>query len=810
MSFSIRSTHLTAREIILVGMIFLSLACIFFHFEISSGRVLVAGESVSAFFPWREHATGTERIQNFDQILQYYPWKMFGADSLSHGKLPLWNPYSFCGSPFMGNIQTQLFYPLELGFLLACFHRSFLIAALLKLMIAGLGTYGLCRYYSLGIVPSLLSGVVFSYSGFIILWLGYPHATIAAWTPAVLLITEKLLQNPSWNSCLALASVMGLPLFCGHPEMAFYLMLFTVVFFGVRLLFPHRNGPARSDRRLDQPVIKTAMVFIGAMVMAGLLAMMIWLPFLEYLVRSVSIGSRAEKSIAYHHLPATCWSHFVLPNAFGAPQRTGFKLPSVDPAFANLTYGEVNAGYSGLWTLFLAGMSIAGIRSHKQVRIFGWIALSILLMIFGCPGVPFLISHIPLLNLGFHLRTVFLLNLSVAVLAGAGLDHILQRRLRPKMVMVALTVFVVGIALIPGMVQSSFGDSFQTLGLIQEWNDDLSVLMIVLGAGILIVLGLILTRFRIFGWMVLGLIGVELFRFGMGYNPSVPESVLRPSHPITRELQTEPDLVRMTAMGPVFFPNMEMIYGIYGCRGYDALAPASYYAFLEAFDPSLRDLRLSNNPMYVLTSRFTPQQLKMLNVKYFLTPPGAPFQAFASPETDPGDFFRPSWAAGFATPVYQYGEPLERFHLVHQVQEIGDPVTALKTITSPAFQPDQEVILERSPDLSMEIPRDPASETVQVIRYEHHRIDLQTVLTANGILVASELDWPGWQAIRNGERVPILRANTCFRAVVIPVGSHSLSFVYDPISVRLGIFLTGIALLITGAICVMVTRQKWY
>src|ERR1700682_2502825 len=44
---------------------------------------------------------------------QYYAFNQasFLAASLRAGHFPLWDPYTYCGTPFYTNIQSQVFYP---------------------------------------------------------------------------------------------------------------------------------------------------------------------------------------------------------------------------------------------------------------------------------------------------------------------------------------------------------------------------------------------------------------------------------------------------------------------------------------------------------------------------------------------------------------------------------------------------------------------------------------------------------------------------------------------------------------------------
>ena len=49
-----------------------------------------------------------------DTCSAFVAWRQFGFGELLKGNLPLWDPYVFCGPPFVGNLQSAMFYPVNL------------------------------------------------------------------------------------------------------------------------------------------------------------------------------------------------------------------------------------------------------------------------------------------------------------------------------------------------------------------------------------------------------------------------------------------------------------------------------------------------------------------------------------------------------------------------------------------------------------------------------------------------------------------------------------------------------------------------
>ena len=51
-----------------------------------------------------------------DMASEFVSWRAFLADSLRHGHIPLWNPYTYGGQPFLGGFESAALYPPNLLF----------------------------------------------------------------------------------------------------------------------------------------------------------------------------------------------------------------------------------------------------------------------------------------------------------------------------------------------------------------------------------------------------------------------------------------------------------------------------------------------------------------------------------------------------------------------------------------------------------------------------------------------------------------------------------------------------------------------
>jgi hypothetical protein len=91
---------------------------------------------------------------------------------------------------------------------------------------------------------------------------------------------------------------------------------------------------------------------------------------------------------------------------------------------------------------------------------------------------------------------------------------------------------------------------------------------------------------------------------------------------------------------------------------------------------------------------------------------------------------------------------------------------------------------------------DPA-EIVTVTPRSPLSVAMTAVLRSPGLVVVSDMDYPGWEVTVDGRPAEILRTNRAMRGVALLAGTHRLVFRYKPLSFRVGIALSlfGIAAL---------------
>ena len=172
------------------------LALIYWSKVLFTGQVLLPGHMLGGFAPFGAESNAPWNILQWDGLGQYYPWRFFAAQRLHLGRIPLWNPHQFAGTPFLANGQSAVFYPPNLVFWIMDPARAFGWAAFLHTLLAAIGTYFLARQWNLSRAASLVAAIAFGFCGYLSAWAMLPTlAETASWLPLTLLLLERSVEE---------------------------------------------------------------------------------------------------------------------------------------------------------------------------------------------------------------------------------------------------------------------------------------------------------------------------------------------------------------------------------------------------------------------------------------------------------------------------------------------------------------------------------------------------------------------------------------------------------------------------------------
>jgi len=344
----------------------------------------------------------------------HLPLATFIANSLRHGELPLWDPYTYCGTPFYANIQAQLFYPPTLAAILASnaiapHHLLYFLELQLigHVLAAGIFTYWLLRRLGVTPVAATTGATVYQLGAFFASQTQHLGAVdTAAWLPLALWAVIALAQKPGLIYLAVLAFTFGMSLLAGMPAAA------TVVFGGAILV-------ALTYVAFREASPKLLLWVVGAAVWGLLLAGVQLLPTAELTHYSVA-RFRSDFLAGRGGLPVQSLVSLVLPNHYSVFDLKHYSLP-YNPTFL-YTYCAI------------AGLILAAIGAARRRRLSRIFLIVTVVAAFGMMGEFTPVGKAVLVMLPHAFQSfvypdevLALFTLGMAVLAGLGAERCNRR-----------------------------------------------------------------------------------------------------------------------------------------------------------------------------------------------------------------------------------------------------------------------------------------------------------------------------------------------------------------------------------------------
>ena len=654
-----------------------------------------------------------------EPVNQAYSWFHFWAESIRHGELPLWDPYTFGGRSFTGEMQTAVFYPLHLFFALfppdsngllspRLYHLYFVFAHVL----AAYFMFALIRELRLDRFPALLAGLCYSLGGFVGV-IPWPHfLESSVWLPLQFLLMLRALEASGRRSFLyaALAGLtLGMSILAGglHIVMMQAIVLITAAAYYTRVR--------------QTAWLRPAMVIV-TLTVTGLAAGAVQLfSSAEYAARAVRFISGISLP-ANQKIPIAYLVDFILPRALAGYLFSWNFQGKLGP-------GEVLSPYFGVFPLLLAVVGFWKSREHPWVRYFAGLAVAAFLFSLGASSVLYglIYALVPLLWMAREAgRFLYLTHFALVILAAYG----------------AQTLFY-------GMnAQSSW-----------HW---LNRILLCLAIGSLMVLAspLVFAQVELKPWtewsLLLIILTYPLFRFIAGGDTGavarflVVAFIVFDLHSFSAIALNRIEAARKDG------DQLERLISMRGAADFLKSRPGPFRVQVVT-DPPLNigdaygietlnggAVTLSSNYMYLMS--LGGPALELLNVRYIIKPASAP-------EANPV-YADANWK------IYENPSARPRAWIEH------DATTAYK------------------------------SNQVTVQENSARRIKVAVRTAASGILVLSELYYPGWEARVNGSPEPISEVNGGLRGIPVPQGESQVTVDYSPSSVMLGGILSGLTFLL--------------
>jgi len=718
-------------------------------------RCFVLGESFSPLrqlayvAPWSAYTDPSARPAwnplHYDSVGQYRVFRSYATDSLRRGRLPLWNPYQLCGTPFVANNLSAVYYPANVLHAAMGPDRAAGWFAALHLLLAALFMWAFLLKTGASDAAATIGGAIYGFATWQIVWLHLPpFVSTACWLPALSLILLHLRERPSGRTAGLLGIAVALVLLAGHLQVAFYVLgTAAVVWFWLLL----RQRPNR---------VPFTIAAVSGLAIGMLLSAPQTLPTAELMLHAHRGGGPTLSGYAAYTAYAShpsALATLLLPDFFGNPSLPDRPYVGFSRGGMYYNYAE-GAMYVGVLPLFLLAAGIVSVRRRSDARFASGLAAVALLVALGTPVAALLYFGIPgFSGSGSPGRILVLWTFAAAWLASIGYDAIFDGTIARRS---SWWIIAVVIVLSAAAIVSAVASSIRVLGgvplSLQEAGRQLGlVCLAALCSGEILCNP---NRRKVAFVAVAAVVGVDLLAHGVPYNGTARTSELssaddtvRAIVPIAGHDRVAPVNTSWSFGGPsaALPPNMATLFSLRDVQGYDSLLPGQYKAWLRdrlGVDPSPPEV---GNMIFL--KRPDAGVLDAMGVRVVLS-------------VSPLDL--PDAVANQRDGTWVY----TRRHWSERARAVTD---------------------------------DGRSVGVQYLTDEPARVRLTVTMPSPGRLELADQFWPGWHAWDSRGPLTIQKSNGIFRSVPVVAGSQTIEFRYEPASTRVGLLLLCLGACLTAA-----------
>jgi len=764
-----------------------------------------------AFFP-RVFLLG-EALLLRDLFNWFYPWRVFAARSLAAADFPLWNPLSYMGTPFLGNMQSGLLYPLNLFFWVLEFPAAMSCFIWAQCVMASWLMYRLLRCLCCGRAGSLAGAAAWAYGGWMLVHIEFPNKLGAAgWLPLILWGIVRFRHGRVARGLALGAAGVACSVLAGYPETTYMILIGAAVVWLTGLIWTAIVSLRAAPRGRLKPVALAAISLPVVTALGLTLAAIQWMPFAQAV-------SESDRSSGFD-------SSFVLRLPFDLPQLLDLALPHLYGKPGYLTFWGGYIGqywlvhfYAGLITLILAAVAMAaafrrraghtGDRNDPRPLPAEIVAACVALLVIGSalamgratPLAPLAAALVPGFSYVKWLPSFLLLAVfALCVLAGFGLDALVRRlklhqpiswtlitcpALCAAVLSVMAAVALIGPAAFESLIRvivSPVAAEPQikyigpNIGLVRS---DILAASTLTWCLVLVLLAASRQRMtaRAAGAAIALLVFADLAVASRGINVTVDPAIYRQPSEWSETLKN-----RLAPHYRLYVPDATLSTDkwMYGSSDVDLYRAA---AGLMLFNLNLIDGLASASDGDPIRTQRTLEWHDALE--------GSKSES---------ERLRLLSLAGVKV-ILQVGED-KRAHLI----ELRDamprawlagsarfvkPEEMMAALLSPVWDPYGEVLLEEEP-LSAHAGAAGPAGMVQSIRYTNNSVTLEVQAERDCWLILADTWAPGWQASVDGAPGRIWQADYLFRAVRVPAGEHQVLFLYRPISLRLGLLVSAL------------------
>ena len=812
-------------------LFFIVIAFAYFYPAVSEGRILAQHDAVAGIGAGREHQ-------------EYYQ---------EHGKATRWTNALFSGMP-----TYQLAPGYDSGRTLNYVqnvYRLFLPTYVWYVFVMLLGFYILLRAFNFKVWLSVLGAIIWAFSSYFFIIIAAGHIwkfVTLAYIPPTIAGMVLVYRGRYWLGGLLTALFVALQIVSNHFQMSYYflfVMLFIAIAYGVSLW---------KGKQFIRFLKGT-----GVLIVAGLLGICINLSNLYHTYQYTQESMRGKSELVKAHIAnqtnsglerdyITQWSYgigetfsLLVPNVKGGASvplsQNEIAMKKANPMYGGL-YGQLGqywgeqpgtSGpvYVGAFVMFLFVLGCFIVKGPMKWALLAGTVFSILLSwgknFMGL--TDFFIDYVPMYNKFRAVSSILVIaEFTIPLLAIMALKEIVEHPsvLKEKAKCFYASLGLTGglsflFAIAPRVFFPSYISSMEMSALQQAipaeelasilanleemrvaiftsdaWR---SLFVIVIGVALLLmyVRGKLKAVPLVLSLIVLCLLDMwtvdkrYLYDSQFVAKGTEMKPFLQPSETDKKILEDKTLYYRVLNLSTNTFNENETSYWHKSIGGYHAAKLRRYQEMIEEHIQKemgglFQDLPSVGGDM----TQFDSSKIKvlnMLNTRYFIFPlQGGGTMPVLNPYA-----FGNAWFVDKVTYVDNANEEIEAIHQIDLKKE---------AVVDKRFESEIKV-------------EDAFADTLRSVTlksYEPNELVYEVNSLKGGVVVFSDIYYPGWQSFVDGKEVPHGRADYILRAMNIPAGKHEIRFLFDPKSVHVTetIAFCAMGILLLGAICMCVVGLR--
>jgi hypothetical protein len=705
---------------------------------------------------------------------QLEPWFTIAVDQWSSGTVPLWTPYQGFGAPLAANFQSAVFDPLLMIPIAVAGVPLGQDVAILGLFLAGmLAAFAFARVLGMTRLAGLTLGVGFGLNGYFLVASNNGWVRLYAFIPILLLLIELMLRRRQARWFAMTVGAVALSIVGGMPEITFMVLMVA----GAYALWRVAIGPRIWSR------LEALAQLIGALFAGFLLAGPLLLPAAEYVRLSFNThGGGWAAALTY---PAWKAWYIAVPTWGGHP-------------------ADSPGGVTGWAGTAICALALLGLLSPTRARrLLAVPMVAILATVVGrAYGLLPLewISSLPILEaIIFDRWGQVPIAFAFTALAAVAVDAIGRGALSRNRALLGSACLIA--ALLLGWREIT-DLAAQTPGISPRRE-----LVLAAAAVLAVMIALLLPRtegwhrsIRIGAVLAVSVVCLELVSYAHAAWPiyaTRSNALAAPSWmPMVKKVVSTDPEARIFGLDGRLTPNTAGVFGLQDIGTIEALYPARYFDYVQAFlEPEAVD-RFSTWPTFGVRDAVLDPMVGLTGTRWLLQNTGSGLPV-GERGTD-GD--APVVAGDQFVWVRDLRGALPRAFLVESTTSATGPEHAIAWLkerredASRPFEPRREAVVETEAALPVGC-EDPGSAAITA--YSPLEVVIEVQSRCPTILILTDLAYPGWDATVDGSPVDIRPANLAFRSVQVPRGRSEAVFRYEPSSFR-----TGLAVFALGAVAV--------